>query len=81
MEPGDTLGGFGESRLVEVRSSGETQGSQVVPGSKVSVMVVVPVSLGFQKLLRCWWLVMMLIVNRAFLILMVKGMETSVRAG
>ena len=40
MEPGDTLEGFGESRLVEVRSSGETQGSQVVPGSKVSVMVL-----------------------------------------
>ena len=76
MEPGDTLEGFGESRLVEVRSSGETQGSQVVPGSKFSVIVVVPVTLGFQKLLRCWCL-----VNRAFMILMVKGMETSVRAG
>ena len=40
MEPGDTLEGFGESRLVEVQSSGETQGSQVVPGSKVFVMVL-----------------------------------------
>ena len=40
MEPGDTLEGFGESRLVEVQSSGETQGSQAVPGSKVFVMVL-----------------------------------------